>query len=47
MASPQAQADYLAMHRADNIVRDAEVIRQCLGQPQWSIIGQSFGGFCR
>ena len=45
--SPQAQADYLAKFRADSIVRDAELIRHQLagGQP-WSVLGQSFGGFC-
>ncbi|QDZ21412.1 alpha/beta-hydrolase [Chloropicon primus] len=44
--SAHDQAALLALHRADNIVRDAEAIRQCLGQKQWSTIGQSFGGFC-
>jgi pimeloyl-ACP methyl ester carboxylesterase len=36
------------MHfRADNIVRDAEAIRQQLsGDRPWSILGQSYGGFC-
>jgi pimeloyl-ACP methyl ester carboxylesterase len=32
--------------RADGIVRDAELIRQELGVDRWSILGQSFGGFC-
>ncbi len=43
----QAQADYLACFRADAIVRDAELIRRQLtgGQP-WSVLGQSYGGFC-
>ena len=47
LASPQAQADYLAHFRADSIVRDAELIRRQLasGEP-WSVLGQSFGGFC-
>jgi pimeloyl-ACP methyl ester carboxylesterase len=45
--SPQAQADYVSHFRADNIVRDAEAIRKRLiGDKQWSILGQSFGGFC-
>jgi pimeloyl-ACP methyl ester carboxylesterase len=45
--SPQAQADYLQHFRADNIVRDAEAIRKTLiGDKPWSILGQSFGGFC-
>jgi len=44
---PQAQADYLARFRADNIVRDAEHIRRRLtGGAPWSLLGQSFGGFC-
>lgn len=43
----QAQADYLMHFRADNIVRDAEAIRQQLiGDQPWSILGQSYGGFC-
>ncbi len=45
--TPQAQADYIQHFRADNIVRDAEAIRkQLIGDKQWSILGQSFGGFC-
>jgi len=45
--SAEQQAEYLSLFRADNIVRDAELIRQQLiGDAQWSIIGQSFGGFC-
>ncbi len=46
-ASPQAQANYIQHFRADNIVRDAESIRKTLiGDARWSILGQSFGGFC-
>ncbi|WP_405588776.1 alpha/beta fold hydrolase [Streptomyces sp. NBC_01190] len=43
-----AQADYLAHFRADSIVRDCEVIRRGLvGEDErWSVLGQSFGGFC-
>lgn len=41
----QAQADYLALFRADSIVRDAETIRQELEIDRWSLLGQSFGGF--
>lgn len=46
--TPQAQADYLKHFRADSIVRDAEWIRrELLGENgQWSVLGQSFGGFC-
>lgn len=45
-ATPQDQAEYLTHFRADSIVRDAEVIRQELGLQRWSVLGQSFGGFC-
>jgi pimeloyl-ACP methyl ester carboxylesterase len=44
--SPQEQAEYLAHFRADSIVRDAEWIRRELGVERWSVLGQSFGGFC-
>ncbi|MFM2607781.1 alpha/beta fold hydrolase [Vibrio chagasii] len=44
--SPEQQAEYLTHFRADNIVRDAEAIREQIGVEQWSTIGQSFGGFC-
>ncbi|KAJ5495851.1 Proline iminopeptidase [Penicillium diatomitis] len=46
------QAEYLKKFRADSIVRDCEAIREILTQEYpadqrvWSIIGQSFGGFC-
>lgn len=46
------QAEYLRHFRADNIVRDCEAIRKCLTEDypedkrKWSVIGQSFGGFC-
>jgi pimeloyl-ACP methyl ester carboxylesterase len=45
---PQAQADYLKNFRADSIVRDAEYIRSALlgVDNQWSVLGQSYGGFC-
>ena len=40
-------ANYLTWFRADNIVRDAEHIRENLiGNNKWSVLGQSFGGFC-
>ena len=47
LGSPAAQAAYLAHFRADAIVRDAELVRLALtgGEP-WSVLGQSFGGFC-
>jgi pimeloyl-ACP methyl ester carboxylesterase len=44
--TPQEQAEYLKLFRADSIVRDAEWIRRELGVERWSILGQSFGGFC-
>jgi len=45
--SSDEQAEYLQHFRADNIVRDAEAIRKELnGEKPWSILGQSFGGFC-
>lgn len=43
---PQALAERLALHRADAIVRDAECFREALGIARWSVLGQSFGGFC-
>ena len=45
---PAAQADYLGHFRADAIVRDAELFRRhLLGEDgRWSVLGQSFGGFC-
>jgi pimeloyl-ACP methyl ester carboxylesterase len=44
--SPSEQADYLAHFRADSIVADAECVRLELGVERWSVLGQSFGGFC-
>jgi pimeloyl-ACP methyl ester carboxylesterase len=44
--SPEEQADFLSHFRADSIVRDAEHIRGELGVDRWSVLGQSFGGFC-
>ena len=45
--SDQELADYLTFFRADNIVRDAEHIKKHLiGENKWSVLGQSFGGFC-
>ena len=41
------QARYLSMFRADAIVADAELIRrEVTGGARWSVLGQSFGGFC-
>jgi pimeloyl-ACP methyl ester carboxylesterase len=44
--TPEEQAEYLTHFRADAIVRDAEAIRRDLGVERWSVLGQSFGGFC-
>jgi pimeloyl-ACP methyl ester carboxylesterase len=42
----QEQATYLTHFRADSIVRDAELVRRHLGVARWTVLGQSFGGFC-
>jgi pimeloyl-ACP methyl ester carboxylesterase len=44
--APREQADYLKLFRADNIVRDAEWIRREMQIDRWSVLGQSYGGFC-
>jgi pimeloyl-ACP methyl ester carboxylesterase len=47
LPSSAAQADYLSHFRADSIAADAELIRpQITGGVPWSVLGQSFGGFC-
>jgi pimeloyl-ACP methyl ester carboxylesterase len=47
LAGPAAQAEYLSRFRADAIVADAELIRRRVtGGAPWSVLGQSFGGFC-
>lgn len=43
--SLSAQADYLTHLRADEIVNDAELVREALGATTWTLLGQSFGGF--
>ncbi|WP_067456501.1 alpha/beta fold hydrolase [Actinomadura macra] len=46
-ADPREAAAYLRRFRADSIVRDAELLRRHLaGDRPWSVLGQSFGGFC-
>lgn len=40
-----AVAEHLTHLRADAIVRDCEALREHLGAPTWSVLGQSFGGF--
>ncbi|MDA5283378.1 alpha/beta fold hydrolase [Streptomyces sp. Isolate_45] len=45
--NPAQQAEYLAHFRSDSIVRDAEAVRPALtGGAPWTVLGQSFGGFC-
>jgi pimeloyl-ACP methyl ester carboxylesterase len=44
--TPEDQARYLECFRADSIVADAEMLRKQMGIEQWSVLGQSFGGFC-
>lgn len=44
--TPEDQASYLTHFRADSIVHDAEHVRRELGVDRWSVLGQSFGGFC-
>jgi pimeloyl-ACP methyl ester carboxylesterase len=48
LGSPRAQAEYLANFRADSIVLDCEIVRRELCGPDepWTVLGQSFGGFC-
>ncbi|PPK66816.1 alpha/beta fold hydrolase [Actinokineospora auranticolor] len=46
LGSPARQAEYLTRFRADSIVRDAELVRKALSVDQWSVLGQSFGGYC-
>ncbi|MGW0080251.1 alpha/beta fold hydrolase [Streptomyces sp. NPDC003393] len=44
---PAEQSHYLTHFRADSIVRDCEAIRPALtGGAPWTVLGQSFGGFC-
>jgi pimeloyl-ACP methyl ester carboxylesterase len=44
---PAEQAAHLARFRSDSIVRDCEAIRpEVTGGAPWTVLGQSFGGFC-
>ena len=45
-ADVTAEAARLTRFRADAIVQDAECLREHLGARTWSLLGQSFGGFC-
>jgi pimeloyl-ACP methyl ester carboxylesterase len=48
----KVQAEYMKSFRADSIVKDCEAIRKALTadypeeKKKWSIMGQSYGGFC-
>jgi pimeloyl-ACP methyl ester carboxylesterase len=48
----KVQAEYMKSFRADSIVQDCEAIRKALTadypeeKKKWSIMGQSYGGFC-
>eukprot|EP00752_Nemacystus_decipiens_P011409 g10133.t1 len=48
MDSPEAQAEFLGNFRADSIVEDCEAVRRKLAgaEAKWTVLGQSFGGFC-
>ncbi|MDO4820669.1 MAG: alpha/beta fold hydrolase [Rothia sp. (in: high G+C Gram-positive bacteria)] len=47
--SPEVQAEFCELFRADSIIADAEVVREFLladrHDKRWSTMGQSFGGF--
>ncbi|MDP6384645.1 MAG: alpha/beta fold hydrolase [Planctomycetota bacterium] len=48
LGSPDEQAAYLKHFRSDSIVSDCECVRrELLGESTpWSVLGQSYGGFC-
>ena len=46
LGDARAQAEYLACFRSDAIVDDCEAIRKEAGIDRWTLLGQSFGGFC-
>ncbi len=48
LPNAHAQAEHLIHFRADAIVADAERIRRELlgGDMRWTVLGQSYGGFC-
>lgn len=47
LSDPADLAAYLRHFRADSIVADCEWIRRAiLGDEPWTLLGQSFGGFC-
>jgi pimeloyl-ACP methyl ester carboxylesterase len=46
LPSDDAAADFVSHFRADAIVADCEAVRSALGATHFSLLGQSFGGFC-
>jgi pimeloyl-ACP methyl ester carboxylesterase len=52
LGDEKLQANFLRLFRADSIVKDCEAVRKVLteGLPpekqKWSLLGQSYGGFC-
>ena len=44
--APPSSVAELRRLRADNIIRDLERLREALGIRTWTLLGQSFGGFC-
>ena len=45
--TPEEQARRLGLHRSDAIVSDCEAIRhELIGDDKWTVLGQSYGGFC-
>ena len=41
----RARADRLMLFRQDQIIADAEALREALGCEKWTTLGQSYGGF--
>ncbi len=46
LGASEDAADFLSHFRADDIVADCEAVRLKLGIATWTLLGQSFGGFC-
>ncbi|WP_273353793.1 alpha/beta fold hydrolase [Corynebacterium resistens] len=45
LPAEELSSERLALLRQEQIVEDAEALRRYLGAEQWSVYGQSFGGF--
>ena len=45
LPSDQARADHLMLFRQDQIIADAEALREALHCQTWTTLGQSYGGF--